>query len=170
MMPVSGVTTNALQPLTAPGKADGAPQVRQPEGDSRPLKPVMDEYVPEEKREPSGRYWIEPGEDGTPQVHFDDPNRQADRENAAAPEPSSPAPKAAGPDKAAKPETCRGNTDAVDREIKKLKEKLEELERQLASETDETKRRSLERRIAQVSNELRQKDTDAYRRQHTVFS
>ena len=69
-----------------------------------------------------------------------------------------------------KEEKCVSNTDAVDREIRKLKEKKEELAAKLDRETDETKRESLERQLAQVENELRQKDNDAYRRQHTKFT
>ncbi len=68
---------------------------------------------------------------------------------------------------AKKPEACKGNTDAVDREIKRLKEKKAKLEQQLNAETDEQKRKQLQSQLSQVENELRQKDTDAYRRQHT---
>lgn len=67
-------------------------------------------------------------------------------------------------------ERCTGNTDAVDREIEKLREKREKLEKQLSSETDEAKIRELERKLSQVESELRQKDNDAYRRQHATFT
>ncbi len=67
-------------------------------------------------------------------------------------------------------EKCTGNTDKVDREIEKLREKKKELEQQLQSATDEKKIRELKSRLAQVESELRQKDTDTYRRQHTTFS
>nr|WP_325211864.1 hypothetical protein [uncultured Oscillibacter sp.] len=142
-----------------------------------PLKPVRDEYVPEEKREPYGRYWLGKDEDGSPKIYFDDPEAR-DAASPEAPraedpdgekEPMSPE-KAGPPDKGGKEETCAGNTDAVDREIRKLKEKKEKLEAKLDRETDETKRESLERQLAQVENELRQKDNDSYRRQHTVFT
>jgi hypothetical protein len=50
MMPISGVNTGAVQPLTTAEKVLGASKVQKPEEDaqSRQLKPVMDEYVPEE--------------------------------------------------------------------------------------------------------------------------
>ena len=51
MMPISGVNTGAVQPLTTAEKVLGASKVQKPEEEeaqSRQLKPVMDEYVPEE--------------------------------------------------------------------------------------------------------------------------
>lgn len=124
---------------------------------SRPLKPVMDEYVPEEPQEPSGRYWIGKDEDGQPKIYFDDPERASDvseerdelpgAENPKDELPDTDSPdkgmEADGPERKAahgkKAEICRGSTDAVDREIEKLKQKWEELERQINSETDDTK-------------------------------
>lgn len=57
MMSISGMTAGAAQPLTAAEKVLGAPKVQSPEENpqGRPLAPVMDEYIPEEKQEPSGR-------------------------------------------------------------------------------------------------------------------
>ena len=127
------------------------PTVQPPDEQVRPHSPTptRDEYVPEENREPSGRYWLGKDEDGQPKVYFDDPEKKA------------------GGDKA---ERCTGSTDRVDREIKALKKKREELERQLSTETDENKTEGLEQKLAQVERELSQKDNDTYRRQHTVFS
>lgn len=73
-------------------------------------------------------------------------------------------------EKPQKAERCTCDTDKVDREIKTLKKKREELERQIHSETDETRARELEAELARVEAELSQKDNDAYRRQHAVFS
>lgn len=117
------------------------------EGQPPPKVPVMDEYVPEEPQEPSGLYWPETDENGQLGIHYD------------APAPSG-----------GKPETCTGNTNAVDREIEQLKRKIQELKQQISSETDEFRRENLEREMAQAENELAQKDNDAYRRQHTVFT
>ncbi len=148
------------------------------------LKPVKDEYVPEgeKKRESYGRYWLGKDEDGSPKIYFDDPEAAEDApaspEAAGAPEaedpkkdeePKTPG-KAAPPDKSGKEEKCVGSTDAVDREIKRLKEKKEKLEAKLSREAGGTRREALERQLAQVENELRQKDNDAYRRRHTVFT
>lgn len=147
IQPISGAARQAAAVEGAPA-ARGA-QRPEPEGRERAPKPVMDEYVPEEKREPSGRYWIGRDGDGQPKVYFDDPEKEAPEDQA---------------------ESCSCSTDQVDREIENLKRKREELERQISSETDDGRRRELERELAQVEGELRRKDNDAYRRQNAVFS
>ena len=78
MMPISGINTGAVQPLAAAEKVPGASKIQKEEEEVRPLKPTMDEYVPEEPREPSGRYWLGKDGDGQPKIHFDDPERTAD--------------------------------------------------------------------------------------------
>ena len=148
MMPISGVNPGGAQPLAATEKMPGAPQVQTPEEEAqgRRSKPVLDEYVPEEPREPSGRYWMGRDEDGQPKIYFDGPEGKKD-----------------------KGETWECNTDKVDREIEKLKKKRQELEQRLNAETDEATIKDLERRLAQVERELKMKDSDAYRRQNAVF-
>lgn len=54
--------------------------------------------------------------------------------------------------------------------IEKLKKKKEDLEQQLNTETDEAKIKDLEHQLAQVERELKQKDSDTYRRQHAVYT
>lgn len=188
MMPVSGVNTGAVQPLTTAEKILDVQKVHKPEEESqgRQLKPVMDEYVPEEPQEPSGRYWMGKDKDGQPKIYFDDPERAAEapKESEAAPDTKktdADAPKAEEPDqvdqgtrgpekKEGEEEICEGNTDKVDREIEKLKKKQRELEQRLNAETDETKIKDLERQLAQVERELKQKDNDTYRKQHSTFT
>ena len=188
MMPISGVNTGAVQPLTTAEKVLGASKVQKPEEDaqSRQLKPVMDEYVPEEPQEPSGRYWMGKDEDGQPKIFFDDPERAADgpkqpegtpdakKPEADAPEAEEPDPEgqgAKGPEgKKDKGETWECNTDKVDREIEKLKKKQQELEQRLNSETDEAKIKDLEHQLAQVEQELKQKDSDTYRKQNATYT
>ena len=184
MMPISGVNTGAVQPLTTAEKVLGTPKVQKSEEEtqSRQLKPVMDEYIPEEPQEPSGRYWMGKDEDGQPKIYFDDPERAADapkqpedapkKPDADAPEEPDPEGQGAkGPEgKKDKGETWECNTDKVDREIEKLKKKQQELEQRLNTETDEAKIKDLERQLAQVERELKQKDNDTYRRQHAVYT
>ena len=178
MMPISGVNTVAVQPLTTAEKVLGASKVQKPEEEAqgRQLKPVMDEYVPEEPQEPSGRYWMGKDEDGQPKIYFDDPERAADAPRQPEDAPEAEEPKQAGqgakgPEgKKNKDETWECNTDKVDREIEKLKKKQQELEQRLNSETDEAKIKDLERQLAQVEQELKQKDNDTYRRQHAVYT
>ena len=178
MMPISGVNTGAVQPLTTAEKVLGASKVQKPEEEaqSRQLKPVMDEYVPEEPQEPSGRYWMGKDEDGQPKIYFDDPERAAN-----APKQPEDAPKAEEPDPAGqgakgpegkkdKGETWECNTDKVDREIEKLKKQQQELEQRLNSETDEAKIKDLEHQLAQVEQELKQKDSDTYRKQNATYT
>lgn len=187
MMPISGVNTGAVQPLTATGRALGAPGIEKP-GETAPgrqRKPVMDEYIPEERREPSGRYWMGKDEDGQPRIYFDDPERAADapegpeaaaggkKADADVPGAEEPARNqgAKGPEKkGGKEERCVCNTDKVDREIERLKKRQKELEQRISAETDETRVRDLERQLAQVESELRQKDNDTYRKQHSTFT
>ena len=159
MMPVSGINTGAVQPSTARETVPGASRVQQSgdEAQSRPPKPVMDEYLPEEPQEPSGRYWLGRDEDGQPKIYFDSPERtpEAPKQPESAPEADA---------------LCTSNTDAVDRTIEQLKRKQEELSQRLNTETDEARRKDLERQLAQVEQELKQKDNETYRRQHTQFS
>lgn len=186
MMPISGVNTGAVQPLTTAEKVLGASKVQKSEEESqgRRLKPVMDEYVPEEPQEPSGRYWMGKDEDGQPKIYFDDPERAADapkqpegtpdakKPDTDAPEEPDPASQGAkGPEgKKDKDETWECNTDKVDREIEKLKKKQQELEQRLGTETDEAKIKDLERQLSQVEQELKQKDNDTYRKQNASFT
>ena len=178
MMPISGVNTVAVQPLTTAEKVQGASKVQKPEEEAqgRQLKPVMDEYVPEEPQEPSGRYWMGKDEDGQPKIYFDDPERAADGPKQPEDAPEAEKPKQAGqgakgPEgKKDKDETWECNTDKVDREIEKLKKKQQELEQRLNSETDEAKIKELEHQLAQVEQELKQKDNDTYRRQNAAYT
>ena len=178
MMPISGVNTGAAQPLTTAEKVLGASKVQKPEEESqsRQFKPVMDEYVPEEPQEPSGRYWMGKDEDGQPKIYFDDPERAADAPKQPEDAPEAEEPKQAGqgakgPErKKDKDEVWECNTDKVDREIEKLKKKQQELEQRLSTETDEAKTKDLERQLAQVEQELKQKDNDTYRKQNATYT
>jgi len=137
-----------------------AEQVQAKETESR-TPDLRDEYISSEKSDtkPSGLYRLGQDEAGRKKVFFDDPKK------AGQPQP------VAEPDHQKKPaEKCTGNTDAVDREIRELKEKKKELEQQLKSASgDERQVRELESRLAQVESELSQKDNDTYRRQHSTF-
>ena len=66
MTHISGLNSEAIRPLAAPERTQGAPKVQRPDEDSQSRQPkaMMDEYVPEEPEEPSGRYWIGREQDG----------------------------------------------------------------------------------------------------------
>lgn len=59
------------------------------------------------------------------------------------------------------------STDKVDAEIKLLKNKKAQLEQKISAQADNP---DLQHQLTQIENELRQKDNDTYRRQHTDFS
>ena len=135
--------------VPAAGRAE-RPAVPAPAASPRP---VRDEFVPEEKRESYGRYWLERDEEGSPRIRFDAPEAEdapapveeapeADRRDEP---PEKPAPSEEG----RKAERCICSTDKVDREIKKLRKEKEALERQLSSEPDEMKAKELARKLAQ---------------------
>lgn len=133
-------------------KAEKAKETRA-ESPSKLPEP-QDEYISSEKsgKKPTGLYWVGQDESGSRKIFFDDP-------------------KAVRGEEKEEPETCVADTNAVDREIRKLKEKKQKLEQQIQSASgDEKKTKELEKKLAQVEQELSQKDNDTYRRQHTVFS
>lgn len=119
-----------------------------------PAAPRMDEYRPEEAHIPTGLYRIGADEQGAPKICFDAPE-------AAPPQQSAPDSRA---------ELCTADTGKVDRELEQLRRERQQLAQQLNSETNETKAKELQRKLAALDSELGQKDNDAYRRQHTVFS
>lgn len=165
MEAITGMASGAVYRPDAAGGVKAPPEARRPDEGARGggAKPAADEYVPEEKREPSGRYWLGSGENGRPRVYFDDPDREAERPERAA---DAPGPQKSGRNGGA----CAVNTDRVDREIERLKKRRQELEQRLCAETDETRIEDLERQMAQVERELRAKDNETYRRQHSTFT
>ena len=121
-------------------------------GNSMPLP--KDEYISSEKsgNKPSGLYRMGQDENGNPKILYDDP-KKVQKKSATG-----------------KAEECTTNTDAVDREIEKLKEEKRQLEQQIQAETDDEKVKELEKKLAQVEAELNQKNNDTYRRQNAVVS
>jgi len=152
-------------------------------GDKSKSIPVpKDEYISSEQSgsRPSGLYHMEKDENGNPKVIYDDPNKisGADkngesgiRANNSEKDKKSQPPKVKSGSREDDAEEVTGNTDAVDREIEKLKKQKQQLEQQLKKACgDEEKTKELEKKLEQVESELNQKDNDTYRRQHTVFT
>ncbi|MDE7293159.1 MAG: hypothetical protein K2N72_01915 [Oscillospiraceae bacterium] len=67
-----------------------------------------------------------------------------------------------------KSESCTGNTDKVDMEIKALKEKIKKIKQQ-AEKAEGKERERLSKQLSALEAELAQKDCDSYRRQHSEF-
>lgn len=173
MQSISGINSGAAQPSVPIAGVDEPKKVQRLEDEtqSRPQRPVMDEYVPKEKPEPSGHYWLDKDEDGKSKIYFDDPEQEENVPDApGAPDRNKGAegPEKSGSDKNAKSCTC--NTDKVDREIEKLKKQKQKLKQQINRETDENKVEDLKSRLAQIEKELCQKDNDTYRRQHATYT
>ncbi|EOS28236.1 MAG: hypothetical protein OSJ53_16405 [Kineothrix sp.] len=150
------------------------------------LSELQDEYISSEKsgKKPTGLYRVGQDENGSRKIFFDDPkaacadgkenlrsthlNEEKERSGEGE---DGKEPKISGNGEGKPAEKCVANTDKVDREIKRLKEKKQQLEQQIRSASgDEKKVRELEKKLAQVENELRQKDNDTYRRQNASVS
>lgn len=139
------------------------------------LSEPQDEYISSEKsgKKPTGLYRVGQDENGNRKIFFDDPKADhADgKDDRSGEGEDGKGPKVSGDNQGKPAEKCVTNTDKVDREIKNLKEKKQQLEQQIQSVSgDEKKIRELEKKLAQVENELRQKDNDTYRRQNASVS
>lgn len=137
------------------------------------LSEPQDVYISSEKsgKEPAGLYRIGQDENGGRKIFFEDPDKADRADGKEEPKADGKKPKIDGDSQGKPAEVCVGNTDKVDREIEKLKEKKRELEQQIQSASgDERKIQELEKKLAQVEQELSQKDNDTYRKQHSEFS
>ena len=152
------------QPSDSAGKAKTAEEGRNDVKGLGGAPEPQDAYVSSQKLggKPSGLYRIGQGANG----------RQAREKADASDKGGDVGPSNAKADGAKKSEEkCVGNTDRVDREIRKLKEKKQQLMQQIRTTSgEEEKVRVLEKKLAQVESELSRKDNESYRRQHTVFS
>ena len=110
-----------------------------------PLKKNRDEYIPAEEDKAIGLYRPTEDENGMPYIDYDAPEKKESTGK------------------------CTANTDRVDREIKELKEKAEQLNRQLRT-ASEDRRDEIEKQLEEVKRQLSLKDNDSYRRENAVFS
>ena len=150
------------------------------------LSELQDEYISSEKsgKKPAGLYRVGRDENGSRKIFFDDPkaayadgkknlrsSHEKEEKERSGEGKDGKETKISGKGQGKPAEKCVANTDKVDREIKKLKEKKQQLEQQIQSASgDEKKIRELEKKLAQVENELSQKDNDTYRRQNAFVS
>lgn len=145
-------------------KAAGSEKSRETDKTSGQIPALQDEYISSEKSgaSPVGLYRVGQDENGNRKIFFDDPKKAA-----ASPKKEPVKPKTDAAEEAE--EKCTMSTDKVDREIRKLKEKKQQLERQIkAAAGDDEKLRELEKKLSQVEGELSQKDNDTYRKQHST--
>lgn len=155
-------------------RAEKAKEAAEEKGSGKLSEP-QDVYISSEKsgKEPVGLDRIGQDENGGRKIFFDDPDK-ADRadgkEEPKAEKADGKKPKVDGDSQGKPAEVCVGNTDKVDREIEKLKEKKREQQQIRSASGDERKIRELEKKLTQVEQELSQKDNDTYRKQHSEFS
>jgi hypothetical protein len=156
------------------------------------LQMPRDEYIPsgDQPESSAGVYKLEKTEDGKQRIVFDGPNQAEKTETPEQAEATptqpvndsdktfepvkedTPSEKADAPEEkdSKKEGSCTVNTDSVDREIKQLKDKRQQLEQQLNSAgDDEDKRKEIESQLSQLDSELTMKDNDAYRKQHSTY-
>lgn len=158
------------------GKEQGA------EYKSESIPVPKDEYISSMQSggRPVGLYHMGKDENGNPKLLYDDPKKadgadkneeQGGRLNSPEKDKEDKQPKVRPGGQKDDTEETTGNTDAVDREIEKLKKQKQQLEQQIRKAAgDEEKTRELEKKLEQVERALSQKDNDAYRRQHTHFN
>ena len=155
-------------------KAKEAEEAAEGKNSGKLPKP-RDEYISSEKsgQKPTGLYRVGQDGNGSRKIFFDDPKADHTnrKDNPSREGEDGKEPKVSGDCQGKPAEKCVTNTDQVDREIEKLKEKKQQLEQQIQSASgDEKKIRELEKKLAQVENELSQKDNDTYRRQNASVS
>lgn len=155
-------------------EAKGTKEAAEEKGSGKLSEP-QDVYISSEKsgKEPAGLYRIGQDENGSRKIFFEDPDKADRADGKEEPKADGKKPKVDGDSQGKPVEVCICNTDKVDREIEKLKEKKRELEQQIRSATGnkvEKKIQELEKKLAQVEQELSQKDNDTYRKQHAEFS
>ncbi|MDE7325417.1 MAG: hypothetical protein K2N63_03915 [Lachnospiraceae bacterium] len=129
-----------------------------------------DEYVSSEKsaEKPVGLYRVEKDGDGNRKIVFYDPKKSDNVKGKEAAKESGDKDNA---NQADQKEKCTTDTGRVDREIRKLREKEQQIKQQLKSAgKDPQKVRELEKKLARLQSELSQKDNDTYRRQNASVS
>lgn len=124
---------------------------------SADLKKRFDTFEHQSESQTAGVYELSHDEEGNLVIKFDDPSKAGMQKGPNA-----------DPENGEKPQIVKTtvNTDAVDREIEKLKESLNKTKQQLSSTSDPKEKEMLENELSQLEAELKQKDSDTYRQQH----
>ena len=166
------------QGLATEEKVDTKIRPDSPSQQNVPTAP-QDEYIPSgnSAETPSGVYTPEPSENARAAKGSESPTSpEAPKESATGAgedEKSVEEEKAATSesDKKDKGTLCTTNTDRVDSEISKLKEKRIQLEKRLqGTPADENQLEDLKKELSQLEAELSEKDNDAYRKQNATYT
>lgn len=144
---------------------DSTQQGKETTSSSKSETPRLDEYVhSKEQEDAAGIYSLSKDEEGNPKIDFDNPEEQMDK--TAPDEVKDPASK-----EEPQETKCTVDTGKVDAEIKKLKEKQQNIQQKLSQlPADSDKRAELEKQLANVEMEISTKDNDAYRKQNASYT
>lgn len=138
-MQINNIQQNSIYGVMPRAEAEDKEDALVPE-EEKEVPHKRDEYVPSEEEEDIGLY--------TPYKEGRESPEEEQGEHS---------------------ESCICNTDRVDGEIKRLREKQEQLEQQLRR-ADGENAENIKKQLESVSAELAIKDNDTYRRQNAVFT
>lgn len=134
----------------------------------RPLEPRYDEFINSADTPYLSREESEPAygnHNNYPENIKGEPEQERQPEEGAGPVKGKP------DGKKPEEEECTVNTDKVDAEIEGLKKELQDLKQQLKDAADDPDKESdLRQKMATVEAELRMKDNDNYRKQHSTYT
>ncbi len=124
---------------------------------SADLRRRFDTFEHQSEAQTAGVYAFSRDDQGNPVIKFDDASKEGSQETPSTDSQDS-----------SKPQMVKTtvNTDAVEREIEKLKKSFSETKQRLASASNPREKEVLEHKLSQLEAELKQKDNDTYRRQH----
>lgn len=171
--------TASSQSATAGNKTDATSKTRSDTERTSSRKESRDQYIPGrgESESSAGIYRLEKDGNGKQRIVSDRPDeaKKVDRKARAAAEPSKKTEppkrvKGSEKDEGGGESTGKVDTGSVDREIKQLKEKKQQLQQQLNSARSDDKREKLEKQLKQVEAELSRKDNDSYRKRHSSYT
>lgn len=117
----------------------------------------FDTFEHQPESQVTGVYELSHDEEGRPVIKFDVPSKDTVEKAPAT-----------NSEDSEKPQLVKTtvNTDAVDREIEQLKSSLNETKQKLSSTSDPKEKELLNNNLSRLEAELKQKDSDTYRRQH----
>ncbi len=149
-------TQRAMQPYSV-GKAESLP-ADSFVGKESCQRGKRDEYVPGCADEPIGLYKVSLNESGKKEEDVETPEPSPDIHKQNESEDTSDT-----------PEICRCDTNSVDSEIKRLKEKQRALSLELQN-ADASAAGNIQKQLDMISRQLALKDNDSYHRENAVFS
>lgn len=156
---INGISTSDIRPIARkeeePLRAiqDDATKNAPQQKEEDPFG-IKDEYIKGSRPAVKGIYGLKADEHGENKISYESPDKISDDK------------KVSGDEK----KKYVTNTDSVDKEIERLKEKKENIEQELRMEKDVEKKKRLEEELSRIESELTMKDNDNYRRSKAQVS